>query len=133
MSINDSTPADPVGLTGEAYYDAHIAPKLAALSKECVDHGLSLVALCEWEPGVFASTFAPLSETGLGLRFAYLAAHANGNVDSLIRGIMQHAHVHGHSSFLLRKLGVPSHPEASPALSHPTAVVPNPGSNKESP
>lgn len=33
----------------EEYYDQHIAPTLAALSRECVENGINLLAIAEWD------------------------------------------------------------------------------------
>lgn len=98
----------------EAYYDEHIAPKLLALAKECEEQGMSLLAVCEWEPGESGRTVSLRVGSGVGIRIANLAAQANGNVDSLWMAICRYAREHGHSSFMLAKDGIPTTPEKRP-------------------
>lgn len=94
----------------EKYYGEHLAPKIHALAEECNAAGLSFLAVCEWAPGELERTLCIHPESSLGFRFADAAAQANGNVDSLFLDISLHARKHGHSSFFLSKLGIPSVP-----------------------
>jgi hypothetical protein len=95
---------------GEKYYDDHIAPKLRELAEECKANGLSLLAICEWEPGEFGRILRLQPESGFGIRMADTAAKANGNVDTFLIAVMRHAREHGHGSVFLERLGVPASP-----------------------
>lgn len=97
----------------EAFYDAEIAPALLALGERCHANGLSLLAVVEWEPGEHGRTLFQSPPSGLGIRFADAAAQANGNVDRLIIGLINHAKQHGHNSIFLHQLGVRESPAAS--------------------
>lgn len=94
----------------EQFYDERVAPVLSDLAKQCKDRGLSLLAVCEWEPGEFGRTLTLREKSGLGIRLADAAAKANGNVDALLIGIIRYAKEHGHSSAYLSLLGVPTTP-----------------------
>ncbi|SBT10712.1 hypothetical protein PROAA_610072 [Candidatus Propionivibrio aalborgensis] len=99
----------------EAYYDEHIAPKLLALAKECEYNGLSLFAMCEWEPGKSGSTRSIQAGSSFALRMADAAANAQGNVDSFMLSIERHAMKHGHQSLYLHMRGIPETPSAGSA------------------
>jgi hypothetical protein len=92
----------------EKYYDEHIAPKLLALAKECEEHGLSLLAMCEWAPGEFGRTVSLRKGAGFGIRLADTAVRANGNVDAMMMAIERYAREHGHSSIYLSRCWVPT-------------------------
>lgn len=95
------------------YYATHIAPKLEALARECLDNGLSLAVACEWAPGEYGHIVAKQAETGFAFKLVDGAAQANGNVDSLFFAIQKHAREHGHSSLVLSQMGVPATPAPS--------------------
>ena len=97
----------------EAFYDAEIAPALLSLGERCHANGLSLLAVVEWEPGEYGRTFFQSPPSGLGIRFADAAARADGNVDRLIIGLINHAKQHGHNSIFLHQLGVSERPTAT--------------------
>lgn len=99
----------------ETFYDNEIAPALAGLAKRCQDRGLSFLAVVEWEPGEHGRTLTLQAGSGLGIRMADAAAQAGNNADGLILALMKYAHEHGHSSMLLKQLGVPLTPEKSAA------------------
>ena len=99
-------------MSKEAYYDEHIAPKLLALAKECEDNGLSLLAVCEWEPGEYGSTRNLQAGSSFAIRMVDTAAKAQGNVDSFMMAIERHAMKHGHGSMYLHMRGVPETPNA---------------------
>lgn len=88
----------------EAFYDCEVAPALMELAKKCQDHGLSMVAMAEWEPGQTGRTAALTAEAGIGIRIAEAAMQARGNVDSLIFAIQKYATKHGHNSICLKVL-----------------------------
>ena len=97
-------------MSKEAYYDEHIAPKLLALAKECEDNGLSLLVVCEWEPGEYGSTRNFQAGSSFALRMVDTAAKAQGDVDSFMMAIERHAMKHGHSSMYLHMRGIPETP-----------------------
>ena len=98
----------------EQYYDAHIAPKLLEISKDCRTHGISLIAQCEWEPGETGRTANIQAEAGVGILIAHAAMQAHGNVDSLLMAVIKYAQDHGHNSVYLGMLGVPTEPLVVP-------------------
>lgn len=113
-------------MSNESYFDDQIAPRLAALAKECHQNGVSFLAVCEWAPGEIGRTSAFQPECGIGLQIAEKAAHTNGNIDQFMTSIMRHAEHYGHNSFVLEQLGIPPQPNdaGSPRpdmLSHPDA------------
>jgi hypothetical protein len=67
----------------EAFYDAEIAPALAALSKKCTDAGMSLVAQVEWAPTEAGSTFGIVPGSSFAIRLVKLACEVRGNIDSM--------------------------------------------------
>lgn len=99
---------------GERYYDEHVAPVLAQLAKDCAERGMHIMAYVEYEPGARGLTCARSGEPSAAFLIAEAAARANGNIDSLMITVMRHASVHGHSSVVLKTLGVPETPPASP-------------------
>lgn len=100
-------------MSKEAYYDEHIAPKLLALAKECEENGLSLLVVCEWEPGEYGSTRNCQVGSSFAFRMIDTAAKARGNVDSFMMAIERHAMKHGHSSMYLHMRGVPETPNVN--------------------
>lgn len=93
----------------EQIYDAEIAPKLQELAELCKKHGLSFVAVCEYATGQTGLTFtSPMDEdtTGATMFLAQTAALARGNFDALTFALMRHARKFGHSSMILKQLGV---------------------------
>lgn len=91
----------------EQYYDEQIAPKLFALAKECEEHGLSFLALCEYGDGR-SSTRTLQPGASFALHLADVATRANGNVDSMMMAVEKHARHWGHSSAYLSLLGIPA-------------------------
>jgi len=98
-------------MSAEKYYDDHVAPKLREIAKDCEANGLSLLAVCEWEPGNYGRTLMLQPKSGIGFRLTNSAAKANGNVDAFLIAVMRHARVHGHGSTYLERLGVPAEPD----------------------
>ena len=97
-------------MSKEQYYDEFIAPRLIELSEECEAHGLSFLAVCEWTPGEYCQTMNLESGSGFGIRMTDAAVRAKGNIDSFMFAIMRHARKNGHSSMILKQLGVPINP-----------------------
>lgn len=96
----------------EDFYDAEIAPKLAGIAKLCEEHGMSLVAKVEFEPGKHGTTVERREGASYPMLLAEWAAMCNGNVDLLTWKIMAHAREHGHSSAQLSVMGVPPQPRS---------------------
>lgn len=94
----------------ERFYDTEIAPALAELAKRCQDRRLSFLAVVEWEPGEVGKTATLQADRGLQIDWAYVAATAAGNADTLILYMVDQAHQRGHSSICLKQLGAPLTP-----------------------
>lgn len=88
----------------ENFYDREIAPALLKLARKCEDHGLSMVAVTEWEPGETGRTVCLSEASGVGIRIVELSAKATGNVDALILALMKYGRDHGHNSVCLKLL-----------------------------
>jgi hypothetical protein len=95
----------------EEFYDTVIAPELLKVGKLCKDHGISFVAIAEYDPGEYSSTVSLRENSSYILRLAKAVADCNGNVDSLFFAIMRHANTHGHQSLILKQLGIPETPD----------------------
>ena len=68
----------------EKEYDDIIAPMLAAVALRCQELGMSIVARVEWEPGEGGTTaIGNGPEASVAQRLAYIAAQANGNIDTV--------------------------------------------------
>lgn len=94
----------------EEYYDQNIAPKLLEIGKECENAGLTFIAVCEYEGGDYGGTRTIQPNSGYPIRLVDLAVQCEGNVDSLMFAVMRHAREHGHSSIILKQLGIPERP-----------------------
>lgn len=110
-----STDDDQATSEQEQFYDAHVAPVLLRLGRECIDKGISFVAVAEFAPGQSGRTVLLQPDCGFALRLVELSARAEGNVDRLILALLKHAREHGHSSLCLAQLGVPPTPPAPAA------------------
>ena len=78
----------------DAFYDEHIAPKLARIANESADNGISFVAA--------ADTGICLNETvryadgwSAAFKLAALAVDAHGNVDKLMLGVVKYINRYG--------------------------------------
>lgn len=106
----------------EQFYDEQIAPKLFALAKECEEHGLSFLALCEYGADKTASTRTLQPDASWSMRMADLAVRAHGNVDSMMMAIEKHARHWGHSSIYLTLRGIPA--QVTPPIDESAASAP---------
>lgn len=106
----------------EKFYDAEVAPVLLKLGRECIEKGLSFVAVAEYAPGDFGRTVLLQPDSSLALRLVDLAARCEGNIDRLIFALLRHAREHGHSSLCLAQLGVPPTPPPGAAAAPEGAV-----------
>jgi hypothetical protein len=84
----------------EAFYDAEIAPALAALGKKCQDAGMSLIAQVEWAPTEAGSTFNLVEGSSFAIRLVKLACEVRGNVDGMIIALRKYDPTGGGSVFL---------------------------------
>ena len=94
----------------EKFYDAEIAPALAALGTRCHENGMSFVALVDWSPDNVAVTAQLAERASPQARWSRFAALCRANVDNLIVALVREASASGHSSICLRALGVPDAP-----------------------
>jgi len=97
-------------VTPEEIYDNIISPSILRSGKCCEKHGLSMVAVVEYgkdDRGV-TTTIAP--EASYAMYLTDLAVRSRGNVDTLIMALCKHARKHGHSSIMLKQLGIPIDP-----------------------
>ena len=97
---------------GEKWYDEHLAPKLLELAKDAHKHGLSFLAVVEWETGETGRTAWMQEAHGLPIRMANVAAQTKGNVDAFWMWVQRYAKEHGHSSIFLDQQGIPQKPNA---------------------
>jgi hypothetical protein len=82
--------------TNEEFYDAEIAPVLAALGRRCIDRGMSLVAAVGNSEDTYSSRFIDLSiDNNPNVRLNYYANRARGNVDALFMRIESDAEKYG--------------------------------------
>ena len=105
MTVMDNE--DPA-LPGEAWYDAEIAPALAALAKRCHERGMAFVAVVEYQPDDRAGTYYMTEKAGLAMTMQYLCAMTAPNVDAYVMNLKRHCKEQGidtGGSFALRDLG----------------------------
>ena len=109
MTVMDNEdPALPETTEDEAWYDAEIAPALAALAKRCHERGMAFLALVEYQPGDRGSTCYMTDDAGLEMRMLRMAAATVPNVDRYILALRKHCKERGQDisgSFVLRGLG----------------------------
>ena len=83
VAINEDPALPEVG-EDEAWYDAEIAPALAALAKRCHERGMSFIAAVEYQPGDRGATYYLTEDAGTAMRMLHLCAQTVPNVDSYI-------------------------------------------------
>jgi hypothetical protein len=106
MSNEDT--ALPETTEDEAWYDAEIAPALAALAKRCHERGMSFIAAVEYQPGDRAGTYYLTQDAGTAMRMLHLCAQTVPNVDGYIMSLRKWADANGvdtGGSFVMRRLG----------------------------
>lgn len=88
----------------ESFYDSQIAPELARLGQLCMDNGLSLIAVCEFdsEKPDYGRTHASAETRSLPFKFIDLAVRTMPNLDSFV--------------FAVKKLNPPGNPGGSLVL-----------------
>ncbi len=109
MTVMDNEdPALPAASEDEAWYDAEVAPALAALAKRCNERGMSFVATVEYEPGSRGGTYLLTKDAGLEMHMLHLCARTVPNVDGYIMGLHKFCATHGvdtGASFVMKRLG----------------------------
>lgn len=109
MTVMDSEePAQPETTEDEAWYDAEIAPALAALAQKCHERGMAFVAAVEYQPGDHATTFMMSEDACLQMQMVRLCSQTAPNVDSYILNLRKLCKKRGqdmNGSFVLRGLG----------------------------
>lgn len=97
----------------EKFYDKKVAPKLAELGRLCMDNGLSLLAIVEWqaddkEDRESGRTYAP---SGASWYMQVLRAASecreddSFNIDKFMIWVMRETHGHPHTSIVMQQLG----------------------------
>ena len=75
----------------EKEYDEIIAPMLADIALKCQEMGMSIVARVEWEKGKGGTTaIGNGPDASVAQRLTYIAAVANGNIDTICLSAMKH-------------------------------------------
>jgi hypothetical protein len=109
MAVMDNEdPALPEVSDDEAWYDAEIAPALAALAKRCHERGMSFIAAVEYQPGDRGGTYYLTENAGTAMRMLHLCAQTAPNVDGYIMSLHKWAKAAGvdtGGSFVMRRLG----------------------------
>lgn len=82
--VSNEDPALPEVGEDEAWYDAEIAPALAALAKRCHERGMSFIAAVEYQPGDRGATYYLMEDAGTAMHMLQLCAQTVPNVDSYI-------------------------------------------------
>ena len=106
--MNKEDPAAPETTEDEAWYDAEIAPALAALAKRCHERGMAFVSVVEYQPGDRAGTYYMTEDAGLTMTMQHLCAVTAPNVDRYVMALRRHCKEHDidtGGSFALRGLG----------------------------
>ena len=98
---------------GERYYDDVLAAKLRDIASDAHAHGMSFIALVEWEPGEFGETTYFQEQQSLVMQMARWSAKAHGNVDLFWIQVQRHAEKYGHRSIVLSQQGI--NPDPKPA------------------
>ncbi len=90
-------------MSKEQVYDDEIAPLLLKAAKIAQEHEIPFLAVAEWEPGKIGRTQAG-GLGGVEMVLTIAAAHADGNIDSLVMGMARRAKTVGHNSVVLAML-----------------------------
>lgn len=109
MTVMDNgDPALPEVSEDEAWYDAEIAPALAALAQRCYERGMAFVAAVEYQPGDHATTYMMGEDACLQMQMVRLCSQTAPNVDRYILALRKHCKEQGQDisgSFVLRGIG----------------------------
>jgi hypothetical protein len=105
----------------EQFYDDVIAPALLALRDQCAERGMPFLAIVEWEPNEYGRTeFKPEGEQSATMALASVAARAAGNVDAAMIALARRSHKTGHSSLVMKLMGVPPNGDGVPLTEEAT-------------
>jgi len=77
-------------MTNEEWYDAEIAPALAALANRCQERGMAFVAAVEYAPGEHGGTYLVGENAGLGMQMIRMCSMTAPNVDSYIINVKKY-------------------------------------------
>jgi hypothetical protein len=109
MTVIDSEdPALPEVSEDEAWYDAEIAPALAALAQRCQERGMAFVAAVEYQPGDHAGTYLVGPDACLQMHMLNLCSRTAPNVDAYVMHLRKLCKERGQDisgSFVLRGIG----------------------------
>jgi hypothetical protein len=103
-------------VTDEEFYDTEVAPVLMDLARKHERRGLAFLALAQWDKASknFARTVTLPERAPAGVRYANALASATTdrgvNIDGFMIAVMKEARETGHSSMILKQLGVPLTP-----------------------
>lgn len=106
--MSNEDPALPEIADDEAWYDAEIAPALAALAQRCNERGMAFVAVVEYQPGDHAGTYMVGEDAGLAMHMVSLCSRTAPNVDSYVMNLKRYCKAQGidtGGSFAMRALG----------------------------
>jgi hypothetical protein len=90
-----SDPESPEKTENEAWYDAEIAPALAALAIRCQERGMSFIATVEYDHGERAGTYYLIEDVGLEMQMQYYCAMTVPSVDAYIMHLIRHCQREG--------------------------------------
>lgn len=106
--MNNEDPALPEVSEDEAWYDAEIAPALAALANRCHERGMAFVAVVEYKPGDHAGTYMVGEDAGLALHMVSLCSRTAPNVDAFVINLARHCKAKGidtGASLVMKRFG----------------------------
>lgn len=106
-------------MTDEEFYDAEIAPTLADLCKRCQDRGLAFLAVVQYDAdGNIGQTVCLPKGAPPVIRYANTLAtcgvRGGVNIDGFMLAVAKEARQTGHSSVVLKQMGVPLTPAPTP-------------------
>jgi hypothetical protein len=99
--------SEPRENEGEGWYDAEIAPALAALAKRCHERGMAFLATVEYKPGSRGGTYYLTEDAGIAMQMLHLCARTAPNVDAYVMNLTRYANEHGidtAESFVLTRM-----------------------------
>lgn len=105
----------------EAIYDEKISPLMAQIIEICQEHKIPMFAEFQYSDGGFckSAVFGPECESHCIFQYLYALTKcirsAGINIDSFMFAVMRSAREHGHSSIILKQLGVDEGKGAPPA------------------
>ena len=79
----------------EAIYNAEIAPALQKLSERCKELGMPFLALAQYAPASIGETCFLPPDTSYSLMLTWMMAHAHGNVDTFLFGLVRYLERNG--------------------------------------